>query len=776
MGALHGLIDRHRRDLLAAGALTVLGILVRAGHLVAPHIDSDQAVFGLQAMHVLKGEFPVFSWGYAYIGTLQTYLVAACFFVFGPSRQALNGVVLLFYAGYSLSLYALAAAFFTERRWRVLVTALGAVAPGYFVLHGVWARHGYPETYFFGTLLLALACNHLGRQERARFYAALFFVAGLAWWSNFLILYYLPPIGLYLLFQLSRAPSGKSRARIVLASAAGFFAGSLPFWVFNAQNSFASFSMFRGTPGGRWNLHQVLGAFAEAFPVLVGAREQREGWTVPFLGPLLVALCVAALGFFVARRAARFPRALALRRLEPGDLLFAFFCSLVLFFAFSSQGAKAGTGSVRYLIPFYSLYPVAVVSFLAALERRTGRLAPAIALAAFVLAMNAASAWAWNPLFHRDIRERYRAEMDAERRLVADLERAGRRNVLTSNYWKAYRLTFDARERVIVDHVNSRHPGYLFDMYSGSDLSYLAGRRTAPLEEGFRLLGFSATRLPLHSAVLYTDFLPTRAPDSAAIPPRQYRLTLADAGVPAEALGDRDLATQLRVNIPRPGADSSLDAVFPDPVALSGLAVFLGNRYFAPLGVRVTDLDSGRVLVESGAALFGYVSGAYPYLPAAPPFLEIFFPPATTRRLRVSFLGTTRGTGFPLAEIVFFSPGERAALSDEELFERLRSQPDFDAVFSGMAAVRPLEGVLGRKVAFGRDRSFTPGGRTLFVFEKEYLAHNLEVLQALGSATESSVGRTFATIVARGGGGEARWLEKALFRAPARSPQEKGRP
>ena len=111
--------------------------MIRLGHLIAPHIDSDQAIFGLQGMHVLKGEFPVFSWGYAYIGTLQSYIDAVFFYFFGPSRHIVNLIPLFFFIGYSLALYNLACSIFKNHFERIFVLALGCIAPDFFIIHGI---------------------------------------------------------------------------------------------------------------------------------------------------------------------------------------------------------------------------------------------------------------------------------------------------------------------------------------------------------------------------------------------------------------------------------------------------------------------------------------------------------------------------------------------------------------------------------------------------------------------------------------------------------------
>ena len=91
---------------LEAGArrvavLALLGLAVRiwimTGRLGA--IDSDEAMTGLMARHVLDGEHRAFMWRLSYQGTIVTYPVAASFWLLGTSRVALELPFLLMSAG-----------------------------------------------------------------------------------------------------------------------------------------------------------------------------------------------------------------------------------------------------------------------------------------------------------------------------------------------------------------------------------------------------------------------------------------------------------------------------------------------------------------------------------------------------------------------------------------------------------------------------------------------------------------------------------------------------
>lgn len=70
--------------------------------------NSDEAVVALMARHILQGERPVFFYGQAYMGSLDAWLVAGAFRLFGESVLAVRGVQIVLYSGYIVSVWVLA--------------------------------------------------------------------------------------------------------------------------------------------------------------------------------------------------------------------------------------------------------------------------------------------------------------------------------------------------------------------------------------------------------------------------------------------------------------------------------------------------------------------------------------------------------------------------------------------------------------------------------------------------------------------------------------------
>ena len=72
-------------------ALLLKGILLYVGVV---SFDSDEAVVGLMARHILQGARPIFFYGQAYMGSLDAYLVAGAFALLGESVLAVRVVQL----------------------------------------------------------------------------------------------------------------------------------------------------------------------------------------------------------------------------------------------------------------------------------------------------------------------------------------------------------------------------------------------------------------------------------------------------------------------------------------------------------------------------------------------------------------------------------------------------------------------------------------------------------------------------------------------------------
>src|ERR1700730_6025442 len=77
---------------IAALVIIALAVLLRIFLIVKgwPATDSDEGTMGLEAMHIaFRGEHPVFLYGQNYMGTIEAYLGALLFRLFGASLFSL---------------------------------------------------------------------------------------------------------------------------------------------------------------------------------------------------------------------------------------------------------------------------------------------------------------------------------------------------------------------------------------------------------------------------------------------------------------------------------------------------------------------------------------------------------------------------------------------------------------------------------------------------------------------------------------------------------------
>src|SRR5258708_28562640 len=75
----------------------LLALLIRAWLVVHTQgvIAGDEAMVGLQAENILRGQHPVYYYGQPYIGSLEAYFAALLFAIAGPSVWTLRAVSIL---------------------------------------------------------------------------------------------------------------------------------------------------------------------------------------------------------------------------------------------------------------------------------------------------------------------------------------------------------------------------------------------------------------------------------------------------------------------------------------------------------------------------------------------------------------------------------------------------------------------------------------------------------------------------------------------------------
>ena len=197
-----------------------LAVAARVFLVVRTHamIDGDEALVGIQAERILRGQFPTYFYGQPYMGSLEAYLAAAVFRVFGPSSWALRAVpialsLLLVYCTWRLARALLPRAARTTPLLAGVAALVAAVPPLYDAVAELRTWGGQIEIYVV-TVALLLATVELadrmwagaGAAELCRRWAIWGFLLGLGIWINPLVSYALLACGLWLLVPyLARA-------------------------------------------------------------------------------------------------------------------------------------------------------------------------------------------------------------------------------------------------------------------------------------------------------------------------------------------------------------------------------------------------------------------------------------------------------------------------------------------------------------------------------------------------------------------------------------------
>ncbi|HEV3217856.1 MAG TPA: hypothetical protein VGZ27_19175 [Vicinamibacterales bacterium] len=177
-----------------------LAIAARLPFLLSHKIafDSDEAVEGLMARHVLRGELPAFFWGQAFKGVPEVYAAAGAFAIFGPSVTVVKSVTLALFAAYVALNYVLLDSI--AGRWLAAAASLLLIlAPPALVFWSLDASAEYILLMLLGTILLLLCLR-----VNAATLVASGMVIGLGLWIQQIFAFYLIPVAIIVLFAQQR--------------------------------------------------------------------------------------------------------------------------------------------------------------------------------------------------------------------------------------------------------------------------------------------------------------------------------------------------------------------------------------------------------------------------------------------------------------------------------------------------------------------------------------------------------------------------------------------
>jgi hypothetical protein len=440
---------------LATATLLVGSFLYRLPPLLnARSTNSDAAVVGLQAMHMLRGELSPFLWGSGYQTSADSLVAALFFALLGPSP------LVLMVSSLSLHVLATYLVFAMLRRrfepWLALLVCLPlVVSPS-----SVHSYALYPPRQLSLTLAIA-AFWALDKEKRER--APLWLGMGgafatLAVSADPYPMLLLPMIGLYAALVAWSAERRAAGIAAFAAFAAGAVTGLVPFLVVHRMAGAKSGPMGLATSmlGHHWRLlvDECL-PWALSYKVYFARNVMDyQPWDAPWWFRVLGTVGAVLLGALVVLgllSPLRHELPAAVRRLGfTGALTFP-----VAIAAFLVSVMVMDHFSMRYLAVLTLMTPFAVAPAARALGTRRF----AVVFAPHLLACAVAGWVGYGPFVRGPLPVVETPELRDDYTLFALLRARGLRYA-TADYWTSYRLTFLFREEIVVVPTNPREDRY----------------------------------------------------------------------------------------------------------------------------------------------------------------------------------------------------------------------------------------------------------------------------------------------------------------------------
>src|SRR3989440_8894453 len=210
-------------------------LLIRVWLVYHTHgvIDGDEAMVGIQAEHILRGEHPYYYYGQPYMGSLEAYLMAILFAIAGPSVWMLRAEPILLSLGVVWLTWKLAGILadaaqlppFARQMFKTVAALFAALPPLYDTVLQLRTLGGYIETFVLMLCLLIAAFQLIRRwqakaanKELALRWAGIGFIVGLGYWVNPLIVIAVMTAAIWIvvfcivqLVQLARQTASESR-------------------------------------------------------------------------------------------------------------------------------------------------------------------------------------------------------------------------------------------------------------------------------------------------------------------------------------------------------------------------------------------------------------------------------------------------------------------------------------------------------------------------------------------------------------------------------------
>lgn len=451
-------------------AIVLAAALLKLGLVLANTVpfNADEAVVALMARHILQGERPVFFYGQAYMGSLDAYLIAAGFWLFGAQVWVIRLVQGLLYIGILLTTFWLGNTAFRDERIGVLAAGILAIPPVNTTLYTTASLGGYGEALLIGNLIVIAGLrianiliqkpqkNNTKNITNPHLFiqlALLGFWDGLGLWAFGLTLVYSLPTTLYIVWLISRNWNSFPRSHWAFASICiffGFLVGSLPWWGYAYTHGFTSLlGELTGSAVAVEHtalftriINHAASLLLFGIPALLGLRPP---WDVTWLALPLIPFILIIWGYVISY---------IVRRLKVRDdfhpfivLIVGVIITLICGFVFTSFGVDP---SGRYFLPLMVPLALAFVSafYSSKFSNHIWGWGIIAILVVFNLTGNLQSAWANPPGITTQFNAETRFDNSQTQKLIDFLLSTGETRGYT-NYWVGYPIAFLSNEQLI---------------------------------------------------------------------------------------------------------------------------------------------------------------------------------------------------------------------------------------------------------------------------------------------------------------------------------------
>ena len=198
--------------------------------------NSDEAIIGLMAKHILEGENFLYFYGQSYMGSVDAYIISGAFLLFGEKIWVIRLVQVILYGLVILFSYLFTLKLFNDSKV-AFISALFLVFPAVnIVLYTTVTLGGYGEALFLGSISFYFAALIFriknDSYNRINIYSGMLgLILGLGLFINPLSLTMIIPAILLSIIKIkNKDPSRKDVMKLISITFIMFFLGSILFW------------------------------------------------------------------------------------------------------------------------------------------------------------------------------------------------------------------------------------------------------------------------------------------------------------------------------------------------------------------------------------------------------------------------------------------------------------------------------------------------------------------------------------------------------------------